>query len=257
MRFELLVLDGSGRRFPLPLEGEVLIGSAAECAIRFTSTDVSRRHALLVVRRGAVSLLDLGSKNGTFVGSQRIKEARVSAGDLLRFSSVLTQLMPLSSSSDPSGETLTPSGGARETRAHSPTHELPAVPDGTDIGWLLERWGRGGSGVAAALGWISTRAGARGALVLRLADPEPEVVAAFGDVGSILSDATLASTLASVRAIVHGPEALPIQCGGEPVLAVRCGQGRWLLLAVGDANPAAAELELFAHVTAVALRLDG
>jgi hypothetical protein len=257
MRFELLVLDGSGRRFGLPLEGEVLIGSAAECAIRLANHDVSRRHALLVVRRGAVSLLDLGSKNGTFVGGQRIKEARLSPGDLLRFSSVLAQLMPLGTLSDPAGEALKPGEARQATHALSPTEELPAVADGADIGWLLARWGRGGDSVAAALEWMMARAGAKGAALLTLDGGDAVVVAAAGDVGAILGSTTLASNLAGVDAHGHLPEAVPIQCDSQPALAIRCGEGHWLLLAVGEANPAAAEVELFARVTSVALRLDG
>ncbi len=256
MRFELLVLDGSGRRFPLPVAGEVLIGSAAECAIRFTNSDISRRHALLIVRRGTVSLLDLGSKNGTFLGGRRIKEARVSPGELLRFSSVLTQLMPLDSSSDSSGEVWKASENRRGMHAPSPTEELPAVADSADIGWLLARWGRGGDSVAAALLWITAHAGAKGAALLKFEGHDAVVVAATGDVGAIVGCTSLASSLAHAGSSAHLPEALPIQCGCEPALAISCGGGDWLVLAIGGANPTAAQVELFARITAVALRLD-
>ncbi len=258
MRFELIVLDGSGKRFPLPQAGEVLIGSAAECAIRLTANDVSRRHALLILRRGTISLLDLGSKNGTFLAGERIKEARVSPGELLRFSSVLTQLIPLGIPSDPAGEVLGERTSPRARRAPSPTAEVPAVPDSADLGWLLARWGRGGGdAMAAALEWISTRAAARGAAFLRLAEGDAVVVAASGDVGSILASATLASTLGCAGSSVRAPEVAPIQCGVHQALAIRCEEGCWLVLAVGDVNPTAAQVELFAQLAAVALRLDG
>lgn len=258
MRFELLVLDGSDKRYQLPQAGDVLVGSAAECAIRLTAGDVSRRHALLTLRRGTVSLLDLGSKNGTFVAGHRIKETLVKAGDLVRFSSVLTQLMPLGSSSDSAGDHRPPEETSRRARATSPTDEIEAVEDGSSIVWLLARWGRdGASGAGAALEWISRQAGARGTAILRLSDADPGVVAACGEVGSVLGNPALPSTLRRAAVDGRSVEAVPIEGDRDPILAIRCAESHWLLLVVGDANPPAGQMELFAQVVAVALRLDG
>ncbi len=54
------------------------------------STDVSRHHARIVVRAGAATIEDLGSKNGTFVGGERVTEPRALCnGDQVRVGGVL------------------------------------------------------------------------------------------------------------------------------------------------------------------------
>jgi len=53
-------------------EGEHFIGRDPEALIRVGSARVSRRHAMIRVRRGEAVIEDLGSKNGTFVGGRRI-----------------------------------------------------------------------------------------------------------------------------------------------------------------------------------------
>jgi DNA-binding winged helix-turn-helix (wHTH) protein len=60
--------DGSVR---LPA-GVHLIGRGAGCAVTIDAVSVSREHARLEVSRDEMILTDLGSKNGTFVGTTRI-----------------------------------------------------------------------------------------------------------------------------------------------------------------------------------------
>jgi DNA-binding winged helix-turn-helix (wHTH) protein len=60
--------EGSAR---LPA-GAYLIGRGSGCAVVIDEPSVSREHARLTVSRDALRLTDLGSKNGTFVGSTRI-----------------------------------------------------------------------------------------------------------------------------------------------------------------------------------------
>lgn len=62
---------GDERDFVLP-PGEVLIGRGPECAVRLTSSGVSRVHARLRVREGGAVLDDRDSKNGTWVNGARI-----------------------------------------------------------------------------------------------------------------------------------------------------------------------------------------
>ena len=62
----------------LPLHaGENIIGRDPEAAIVIDSPDVSRHHARLVVSDDAVTLEDLGSKNGTFVAGERLTASTV------------------------------------------------------------------------------------------------------------------------------------------------------------------------------------
>ncbi|MEA2325944.1 MAG: hypothetical protein QOE68_903 [Thermoanaerobaculia bacterium] len=61
-------MDG-GVRLPAGLH---LIGRGPDCAVIIDAASVSREHATLVVGRHELRLTDLGSKNGTFVGTTRI-----------------------------------------------------------------------------------------------------------------------------------------------------------------------------------------
>lgn len=71
---------GTPRIFELP-PGEHLVGRDEGAAIRIEHEDVSRRHATLVVARGpTVSLLDLGSTNGTFVDGHRHQAGTLAPG---------------------------------------------------------------------------------------------------------------------------------------------------------------------------------
>jgi len=66
-----------GRVIPLE-DGDHLIGRGRECAIRIPSVTISRRHVKLRVRDGRVWVIDLGSRNGTWLNRERLRpnEAR-------------------------------------------------------------------------------------------------------------------------------------------------------------------------------------
>ena len=67
----------AGERRIALADGENLIGRAAEATVCLDDSTVSRRHARLVVSDASAVLEDLGSKNGTTVGSIRLKAAVV------------------------------------------------------------------------------------------------------------------------------------------------------------------------------------
>lgn len=54
--------------------GTHMIGRAGVCDVIIDAPSVSREHAQLTITRDAIRLEDLGSKNGTIVGSVRIQE---------------------------------------------------------------------------------------------------------------------------------------------------------------------------------------
>jgi DNA-binding winged helix-turn-helix (wHTH) protein len=87
--------------------GENLVGRELPVDVWLDSGSVSRRHARLVVEGPAVSLEDLGSKNGTWVNGRQITaRVDIADGDDLRFGVVMLRLRWASSA--PSTETLAP-----------------------------------------------------------------------------------------------------------------------------------------------------
>ncbi len=58
--------------FALPDRGELVIGRDPAAALPVDDTSLSRRHALLRVTPAAITIEDLGSKNGTRIGTRRL-----------------------------------------------------------------------------------------------------------------------------------------------------------------------------------------
>ena len=72
------------REFPLG-DGEHIVGRDARASIRLDSPKVSRQHARLIVRGARATLVDLGSKNGSYVRGVRVTVPRLlQPGDDLR-----------------------------------------------------------------------------------------------------------------------------------------------------------------------------
>ena len=91
-RVELVGLDPPirHRRYRLAA-GSNLIGRAEGCAVEIRDPTLSRRHALVEVEpeaSGAVTLRDLGSANGSFLGWRRVRRAELEDGDRVRVGDV-------------------------------------------------------------------------------------------------------------------------------------------------------------------------
>jgi DNA-binding winged helix-turn-helix (wHTH) protein len=78
------------QRVPL-LDGEHLIGRDPAAAVFVDMAGVSRRHATIAVNGEEITLMDLGSKNGTFYRGQKITSTVVLAND----ESIVVGLVPL------------------------------------------------------------------------------------------------------------------------------------------------------------------
>jgi hypothetical protein len=74
---EEIVLDTLMRR------GHLLVGRDAMCDICINHPTVSRHHALIVNSPRGVKLVDLGSTNGTYVNSSKVRQVSLSDNDLL------------------------------------------------------------------------------------------------------------------------------------------------------------------------------
>jgi pSer/pThr/pTyr-binding forkhead associated (FHA) protein len=72
------------REIPVSRE-EFLIGRAPDCDLRLRVAAVSRHHCMIRLRPDEVTLIDLGSSNGTYLNGQRVlSQATLHTGDELR-----------------------------------------------------------------------------------------------------------------------------------------------------------------------------
>ena len=71
-------------------DGENVVGRAPDASVWIDARGVSRHHARIVVGRGSVTLEDLGSKNGTYVGAERVTGPHALAdGEQIRLGSIV------------------------------------------------------------------------------------------------------------------------------------------------------------------------
>lgn len=106
-RWRVVVVTESGSAsFALPVEGTMTIGRGDDAGIRLDDTAASRKHAQLVVSGGAVTLIDLGSANGTTVRGRKLaahEQVVLGEGDAVELGTSLAvlQIDELSASTRP------------------------------------------------------------------------------------------------------------------------------------------------------------
>jgi pSer/pThr/pTyr-binding forkhead associated (FHA) protein len=83
LQVTLLVVGGDLEATEIPLRLPAIIGRGRDVAVNLSHPLVSRRHCELVDENGQLRVRDLGSLNGTFVGSERIVDAYLRHGELL------------------------------------------------------------------------------------------------------------------------------------------------------------------------------
>ncbi|HOU92273.1 MAG TPA: FHA domain-containing protein, partial [Polyangiaceae bacterium] len=70
-----------GGEFPLEEGKEIVVGRSSELDMVLVEEMVSRRHARILMKEGAITIQDLGSTNGTFVNGEKIRRASLREGD--------------------------------------------------------------------------------------------------------------------------------------------------------------------------------
>ncbi len=89
--FRLHIVAGpdAGQSFLVDQAGlpRVLLGQSEVCELRVTDREVSRRHAAFEVQPTGLRVVDLGSRNGTFVNGLRIADATLVGGERLQLGS--------------------------------------------------------------------------------------------------------------------------------------------------------------------------
>jgi len=82
-----------GGEFPLSDSVPVIVGRSSDLDMVLVEEMVSRRHARIELRAGAVIVEDLGSTNGTFVNGERIERATLAEGDRLLIGTSILKLV--------------------------------------------------------------------------------------------------------------------------------------------------------------------
>ena len=70
-----------GGEFPLSEGQEILVGRSSDLDMVLVEEMVSRKHARIRVKRGDITIEDLGSTNGTFVNGEKIERASLREAD--------------------------------------------------------------------------------------------------------------------------------------------------------------------------------
>ncbi len=61
---------------------EFLLGRGSDCDLRLRDASISRHHCMFRIRRNEITLMDLGSSNGTFVnGCRVVSQMALKSGD--------------------------------------------------------------------------------------------------------------------------------------------------------------------------------
>lgn len=87
--------DLNGSIFDL-LPGESTIGRGAECTVCLEFEGISRQHMKLVVKEdGRVGVLDMNSRNGTFLNNQKLdKPTALKKGDIIKIGTIALKFLP-------------------------------------------------------------------------------------------------------------------------------------------------------------------
>lgn len=84
--------------------GSFTIGRGPECDIHIRDKSLSRRHAQVEVTRGHAQLVDLNSKNGTFVNGVRVERHLLSGGDFIKLGEIDLRFLDGDPPSVPGGD---------------------------------------------------------------------------------------------------------------------------------------------------------
>ncbi len=89
----LEVVRGGSGIGALPMRKSIVFGRDPGCDARFPVEGVSRKHARMTMADdGTVRLVDLGSRNGTFLNGRRVDEAVLRGNDEIRMGPVVLRL---------------------------------------------------------------------------------------------------------------------------------------------------------------------
>jgi len=89
-------------------EGSSVIGASTDCDLLVNHPTVSRRHIQVTPTDQGLHVLDLGSKNGTWIGTVRVHERVVGFGESIRLGQVEFRVESFNPTEEPAGDAPTP-----------------------------------------------------------------------------------------------------------------------------------------------------
>jgi pSer/pThr/pTyr-binding forkhead associated (FHA) protein len=99
---ELLVVEGPDRGRSFALTAQSVIGRDPTATVHLTDEEVSRRHAIVTLGEGEITIEDLGSFNGTHMdGAEITQETPLRVGDRIRVGQTVMELRELKGLEDP------------------------------------------------------------------------------------------------------------------------------------------------------------
>ncbi|MEZ0227122.1 MAG: protein kinase [Planctomycetota bacterium] len=88
---------GQGQVLPVPNDQPITIGRSSQASFAFDDALLSRKHCQVECRGALCRVLDLQSRNGTYVNGQRITAQLIKPGDRIKIGSLLIEVAPASS----------------------------------------------------------------------------------------------------------------------------------------------------------------
>ncbi|RME05030.1 MAG: FHA domain-containing protein, partial [Planctomycetota bacterium] len=78
---QLIVQSGELKGQTFPLKEETTLGRLRSCDITINDEELSRKHSKILLHKGKYLLLDLQSRNGTYVNGKRVQKQLLQPGD--------------------------------------------------------------------------------------------------------------------------------------------------------------------------------
>jgi DNA-binding NtrC family response regulator/pSer/pThr/pTyr-binding forkhead associated (FHA) protein len=216
-------------------EGANVLGRGQKCDVVVSSPGVSDRHAVIEVGAEAIGVRDLASKNGTFLGKERISSGSVEVGEEILFGPVALRVEEV----DPEDTFLSVTARRSEDEGTTGlTDSSTATVAWSGAGsaqrshrWLLlldevtnELVSGASSPLGRALATLSLGLELSGAALLRM-PPEgsPILLASYGDLLGDLPVEAIAECRAAAR---EGGGAQILECRGSERLSI-FANGDW------------------------------
>jgi hypothetical protein len=133
LRFDI-DLDGLNRveEFDLSATGSIKVGKLSSSHLRLDHASVSRIHAVIEKRGGEISVIDLGSKEGTFLNDKKVTKGKLADGDVVRFGTALITVSFLSAEQGVPEATAAPEAAEVQEEA-APNDSSQGSGDGAEV----------------------------------------------------------------------------------------------------------------------------